>query len=191
MLIWLGVVGTVLALAVLVLIAVVWNWVRHQDRTIELLQRCESALGESEIQFAKETGAEWRQYVEVQKSVAAAAEVSNKANADRLESALRDLQQGVKVMANAWGELAQEIHNRYQNYEKATKLAERQVAAIEYLQKVMKSMQGLAAGRRPVSDNLQVPSDDDAAEVERMTELEKSMFVRSAAGLDGGGDEGL
>lgn len=168
MLIWLGVVGTVVALTGIGLLFLLY-FLLSALRTLTELMQSETKKFLDELNEFFESG-----------------ESALKRHAEKIETADKDMLLGVKSLREAWETLATEIRTRYQNYDKAQRLAMRQIQAIEFLEKTMKSIQG---ARRHPSDNVSVPSEADAKAMEELTDTERIERLAIASAAAGVGEE--
>jgi hypothetical protein len=116
--------------------------------------------------------------VEAWKQAGESAAREAKANAERLETSLRELSGAVRNLMEVWAALHNQIKSRARLYESATQLAERQTGAVEFLEKLVKSM-------RSPEPWPQRMTDEHAAEIEsRITAEDTSALTRAAAGLE-------
>jgi hypothetical protein len=79
-------------------------------------------------------------FSEIEKSVALAAETSQKANADRIEMAMRDLALAIRSLRETWSTLSETIKLKADYIRGADEMSEKQMSALSYLQKVGRFM---------------------------------------------------
>lgn len=103
-----------------------------------------------------------------------------KLDGERRENQARELIAGIRKLTEAWEGLSSEIRTRYDNFDKAEKRALRQIQAIEYLEKLIVGL----GGKRPGPSSISVPSEADAAAVEELTDAQQRELARAASGID-------
>jgi hypothetical protein len=167
--IWLGVVETVLALIGLGMLLLLYF-------LSEAIQLGSALVRASVDDFRKSL-----------KESEERAEMLVKSTTERIEASNKEVLAGVKSLRESWEALSVEIKTRYENYDKAQRLALRQIQAVEYLDKLIRSMGGKT--RRPVSDNISTPSESDAAAIEELSEAERQVLVNTASGIGRNDDE--
>lgn len=180
MLIWLGVVETVLALTGMAAVIVLYILMLRVHELTVMLQRTELAFSEA----LKKEADGLCQHVD---SFLKHTDDSLEEHSGHISTSNKEVLAGAKALRESWESLSTEIRTRYENYDKAQRLALRQIQAVEYLDKLIRSMGGKT--RKAVSDNISTPSEADAAAMEELTEAERQVLVNTASGLNRNDDD--